>query len=731
MGLLAPLYALAALAIVGPILFHLIKRQPQGQQRFSSLMFLSPSPPRLTRRSRLDNILLLVLRALAIGLIAFAFARPFFRQESFLHGALDGRNIALLIDTSASMRREDVWEAAKQQSLALVDGLSPEDRVALYTISDRLTPVIALDTEGGTDPASQQQAVRTAINDLSPSWRGSKIADGLKSVADLIQAAAIAGKLGGDADAELVLVTDLHTNCGIESLQGYPWPESIRLDVRQVRPSRPGNARASLILDGELGSGEADESLLKVRVENNSDSVAQSFELQWLVNDQPIAGAATSLQVPAGQVRVIPAPAQPSGATRLELRGDSWAGDNTLFVAQPVRSRERIVFVGSSQQRKEDDLAYFIEKAPLSTELVNRSVERMSIMDFSAQLPDLMDRDSAEVLRAVIVEPPFSNEDAQKLKLFAERGGSVIVCLARPQSDMSEVQSSLRELFSSPRLEVTEGEVKEFALLSNIDFRHPVFSPFADPRYNDFSKIRFWSHRRVGIPADEQTNLGDKNLGDKTAANARTIRTIASLDDGSPWLLQQSAGEGNLWLLTSGWQPASSQLGLSSKFVPILLGMLDPTGRTLSAQLVFSVGEPITGGVPGQWVISNSEGARVEPTIVDGTVQLEEPGLYYLQEEQVRRQVAIQVPTSESQLTPLDVDAFEQYGIELGKVQSDAERKQAARQLQVTELERKQRVWQWLLLAGLIVLAVETALAGWFARRTSASFPNAQPQAVG
>ena len=38
MGLLAPLYALAAVAIVGPIVFHLIRRQPQGEVPFSSLI---------------------------------------------------------------------------------------------------------------------------------------------------------------------------------------------------------------------------------------------------------------------------------------------------------------------------------------------------------------------------------------------------------------------------------------------------------------------------------------------------------------------------------------------------------------------------------------------------------------------------------------------------------------------------------------------------------------------
>src|SRR4051794_29295206 len=104
MGVLAPLYIAGLLGIALPIIFHLIRRNPHGRQEFSSLMFLQPSPPRLTRRSRLSNILLLILRGLALAALAFAFARP------YLSGALDkdvstgkGRRVAVLLDTSASM----------------------------------------------------------------------------------------------------------------------------------------------------------------------------------------------------------------------------------------------------------------------------------------------------------------------------------------------------------------------------------------------------------------------------------------------------------------------------------------------------------------------------------------------------------------------------------------------------------------------------------------------------
>ena len=70
MSFLAPLFLLGGLAVGLPIVFHLIRRTTREQKVFSSLMFLLPTPPRLTKRSRLENWLLLLLRCLALGLLA-------------------------------------------------------------------------------------------------------------------------------------------------------------------------------------------------------------------------------------------------------------------------------------------------------------------------------------------------------------------------------------------------------------------------------------------------------------------------------------------------------------------------------------------------------------------------------------------------------------------------------------------------------------------------------------
>src|SRR3954469_2825453 len=104
MSFLAPLFLVGAVAIAGPIIFHLIRRTVRDRVRFSTLMFLKPSPPRLTKRSHLENLLLLLLRCAVICLLAVTFARPYFqRTANEPPKAASGRRIVVLLDTSASL----------------------------------------------------------------------------------------------------------------------------------------------------------------------------------------------------------------------------------------------------------------------------------------------------------------------------------------------------------------------------------------------------------------------------------------------------------------------------------------------------------------------------------------------------------------------------------------------------------------------------------------------------
>ena len=704
MGFLAPLYALAALAIAGPIVLHLIRRQPKGRQPFSSLMFLQPSPPRITRRSRLDNLLLLALRALAILLIALAFARPFLRNSALVPEELAGRTVVVLLDTSASMQRSEVWTKAKQLVVELVETLSPTDRVGLYAIDTEFQPVVPLENEANSmqvDNATQQRTVRDALAQLQPSWRATELAKHLMNAADMLQAKSIVDGKIVTTSAEIVLVTDLHENSGLEALQGFPWPENVRLDVRRAAPTKPGNARVSIMQAAEQNATEDD--LVRVRIENNADSVESNFRLSWHgMAGAPQATAETHIQVPPGQVRVIPMPTRPAGANRVALSGDLQDFDNNALLPITEPLVERLLYIGTERLRQEEDPYYFLSKAPLSTPFRTLNMERTSPGKFDQAQLDRWLADAS--LSAVVVETGVDDNVLASLVKFCRAGRTLIYVASQPVDEQSKYTRELQALTGTDDVQVLEAKLKDFALLGVIDFQSSLFKPFADVRFSDFSKIRFWSHRQI---TSEKLISGDDPAW----------KVLAKFDNGAPMIVHQRTGDGNLWIIASGWQVTASQLGLSSKFVPLLAGMLDPAGRTRFIQSVYQVGEPIVAEDVAELKVQKSEGVVVEHKLVDGHIELETPGLFWLVDGHARRQIAVQIPESESQLAEVGLERFEQYGVRLGKVTSDVQRREVARQLQTAELESRQKVWQWLLFAGIIVLVIETALAGWSSRR--------------
>ncbi len=97
-------------------------------------------------------------------------------------------------------------------------------------------------------------------------------------------------------------------------------------------------------------------------------------------------------------------------------------------------------------------------------------------------------------------------------------------------------------------------------MLGEIKFDHPLFAPLAGAQFNDFTKIHFWKHRLI-----EPESLGD-------------VKVLARFEAGDAAVIEKTVGKGRLVVFASGWQPVDSQLARSSKFVPLMTGLLE--GRT-------------------------------------------------------------------------------------------------------------------------------------------------------
>jgi hypothetical protein len=710
MGLLAPLYFAGALAVALPILFHLIRRTPHSRQVFSSLMFLAQSPPRLTRRSRLTNILLLILRAAALVVLAAAFARPFLSRAADLESTrAGGRRVAILLDTSASMRRADLWQQAIRRAERAVDELTPSDEASLYFFDEHVRPAITVTEWNELEPARRATIIKSRLAEAKPGWSATHLGDAIATVADALADTQSAGKNAPEKAArQVILISDMQQGAHVESLQNYQWPKGVLLELHAVATKQPTNAGLQLVRDAADEPTARDNTRLRVRVNNEANSTKEQFSLTWATAAGPIASLQShSVYVPPGKGQVVklPWPKPELNADRLVLTGDDADFDNTLYLVPPRRENVRVLYVGDDPFDDVKGLGYYLQTAWAET--AQRKVE---LVQHKPAQP-IADTDVLGV-RTVVASGPLVPASSAALRRFAQSGGDVLYVL----SDASAARSAA-DLLGLNDLPIEESPARDYALLGRVDTRHPLFAPFADARFGDFTKIHFWKHRRMKLPAGAES----------------TIRPLAWFDDGDPYLIEQSIGKGRVLVATAGWTPADSQLALSTKFVPLMAGLL---GRhdagTVDAQYLvndsialLSAESATASAAPSNRALTGPDGKSIDLAKSAATFDhADQPGIYQLSENGRDTPLAVNVHPDESRTAPLTSEDLERWGAKVGKPESADEIAARDRRLKSVELENRQKLWRWLILGVLGLLAVETALAGRLARRTATAAAN-------
>src|SRR4030095_11719111 len=141
MSFLTPLFFLGVAALAAPILVHLVRRTRAKKVQFPALIFVRQVPQRTIRRRTLQNLLLLLLRCLAILLIVIAFTRPFFSGRSAAKANTAAGATLILIDNSLSMRREPLFAEAQRRAESAVDDSKNDEQIALLTFDQRYSVI--------------------------------------------------------------------------------------------------------------------------------------------------------------------------------------------------------------------------------------------------------------------------------------------------------------------------------------------------------------------------------------------------------------------------------------------------------------------------------------------------------------------------------------------------------------------------------------------------------------
>lgn len=702
MNFLSPWFLLGAAAIAGPILFHLIRQTTKERTLFSIVRFLRPTPPRLTRKSRLEHLLLLLLRCAALGLLALGFARPFFRQ-SLPPEASDSpaRRIVVLLDTSASMRRPGAWEDAKAKAAKHIRDASPADQLALISFDRTSTLRFSFQQWEAADAPNRANAALAALENLSPTWLPTSLGPALIRAAEELADTDVPRE---GLQRRVYLVSDLQEGARLDPLQSYEWPRGIEVIPDPVRPSSTGNASLQWIAESP-DADRGNQPVMRVRVANSADSKREQFELAWTGVKPAIAPL--KIYVPAGQARIVtlatptnaPAPgstnpAAPVREAALVLTGDDEPFDNTLHLTPPQPLEIRILYIGSDSADAARQPLFFLTRAlPESRRQTVRIETRKPADPITPAL--------VEAARLVVVTEPLPDATASLLRERMEAGQTVVFAPATAAAG-----ATLGRLIAVPGTTLTEERPANFALFGQLDFRHPLLAPFADPRFSDFTRIHFWRHRAIATPLPTNAHV------------------VARFDSRHPAWVDFPVGRGRLLFLASGWSTTDSQFALSSKFVPWLYALLDLAGSSTAPPTHPSVGESIglPAGRTANIAVRRPDGSSTNlPPDADVFADTRAPGIYWIGEGNTAFPVAVNLDPSESRTAPLATDQLERLGVRLEASLSSFVTPESRKEgiPPAAEAENRQKLWRWLVLATLAVLLGETLIAGITSRRTA------------
>ncbi|MEP7343782.1 MAG: BatA and WFA domain-containing protein [Gemmatimonadaceae bacterium] len=134
MSFLAPLYLLLAGAVAVPLVLHLMRRRIEIKFDFPAVLYLARAERENVKQMRIRNLLLMLLRVLAVLFLALAAARPVGRLIGAGHVPTA---IAVVLDNSMStsviVDGAPLLNRLKRAALTVVDGSSTSDRLWLVT----------------------------------------------------------------------------------------------------------------------------------------------------------------------------------------------------------------------------------------------------------------------------------------------------------------------------------------------------------------------------------------------------------------------------------------------------------------------------------------------------------------------------------------------------------------------------------------------------------------------
>ena len=694
MGLtfLAPLFLAGLAAIAVPIYVHLIQRERKEAVEFPSLMFLQQIPYRSVRRQRIRHWMLFALRCLAILLFAAAFARPYVQRPAGVAGGGPGaaREVVVLLDRSYSMAYGDRWVRAQDAARRTVDGLGAGDRATVVAFDET--------AEALTEATAERGRLRSAIGEAAPGSGGTRYAPALRLAQKVLAESSRPRR-------EVVLVSDFQRR-GWEARDDVQLPAGATFTPVDVSDGKIADVAVTTATLRRDRAADRDYLVAGARLANAGEEAVSSLPVTLSINGRAIETRRVQLAPRSAATVTFGRIPLPDGETRgvVSVRPDALPADDAFhFTLSP--SQELSVLVVEPPDPHANQTLYLRRALELSetppVRVAIRKVGQLGAADFAT---------TALVVLNDVAFP--QGEAARRLADFVVRGGGLLVVLGEHSTPGAWTGDVPQRLLPGAVGTTVDRTGDAGGTLVSLEYTHPVFELFNQPRSGDFATARFFRYRTLDVRGDP---LAD------------TTTVLARFDDGAVALAERRVGAGRVLVWTSTLDNFWNDLALQPVYLPFVHQAARYAARISEEKPWFTVGEALdigkqaAAGAPGgaRWdggaelVAQAPSGARVQLGGRSGprALELREHGFYEIRRLGATagsgRTVAVNVDPAEADLSRMEPSELTAAVTRQGAAAQAAAFGLAAPE----EAEQRQSLWWYLLAVAVGLMALETVMA--------------------
>lgn len=641
-----PTLAVGTLAVASPILIHILSRRRFRKIPWAAMEFLLVAQKRNRRRVRLEQLILLALRCLAVFLIAMMIARPFVRPGTAMAllgtGARTERLVVL--DDSFSMlyrapgsigSGQSVFEQGTAAVGRLAKWLAGESEADSLTLVLTSRPeVVSLALPSLTEPNLLR--LHDHLASLSASHRPADMSATLAAAANLIRARPT------QANTYVYVVSDFQRRDWVlPAREGQKTPRSPLAPLAEL-PSEKGSVRVGLIDVGAESPVNIAVTDLSAAQPQTAAGVPAKFNVSVAnytsspLTDVELASGIAAQTLPPILVPRIDAeqvvrdgvevtyPNDGSEFLRVSLAGagvDGLAMDNVRATAVSVAAAVRVLIVdGEPNADPYLDEVYLLRTA-LRPQGRAASGNELTVID-----DDQLDQADLSGYHVVILANALRISETAKrsLETFVRGGGGLAVFLG----DQVDPDLYNQRLYDEGRgvlpvpigRQMTPPSGQTGVSFEEWDASRPMLRAFTDNLASILKQVRVSTF----VAVDEASPATTMTAGGLTAGSARertngalgasdTPATMPSDDPelpaevnnaasviarfGDPQrsaaMIERSFGRGHVLLITTSVDQEWNDWASSFSFVPMMLEMVQHLARQPDDPDQVTVGTPL------------------------------------------------------------------------------------------------------------------------------------------